>query len=232
MKSDTVSTFSPSICHEVIGPDAMIFIFCMLSFKEERGISGFIYMSKKWQKVKSLSHVRLFATPWTVAYQASPSMGFSRQEYWSELPFPSPGDLPDLGIEPGSPALYADALTSEPQLIKIHHFADKGLYSQSYGFSSSHIQMWELDHKKGWVLNWCFQTVVLGKTLKSPDSKIKWVNLKGNQPWIFLGKTDAEAEAVILWPPDEKNWFIGKDPDTGQNWRQEKKGITEDEMVG
>ena len=65
-------------------------------------------------KVKCLSHVQLFANPWTVAYQAPPSMGFSRQEYWSGLPFPSPGDLPDLGIEPGSPALEADALTSEP----------------------------------------------------------------------------------------------------------------------
>ena len=65
-------------------------------------------------KVKSLSHVQLFAAPWTVAYQASPSMGFSRQEYWSGLPFPSPGDLPDPGIEPGSPTLEADALTSEP----------------------------------------------------------------------------------------------------------------------
>ena len=84
--------------------------------------------------------------------------------------------------------------------------------------------MQELDHKKGWVLNWCFQTMVLGKTLESPlDSKIKWVNLKGNQPWIFLGKTDAEAEAVILWQPDVKSWLIGKDPDAGKDWGRKRR---------
>ena len=116
-----------------------------------------------------------------------------------------------------------------------HHFADKGPYSQSYGFSSSHIQMWELDHKEGWApKNWCFQTVVLEKTLKSPldSKKIKTVNPKGNQPWIFIGKTDAEAEAPILWPLDAKSQLIGKDPDAGKDWGQEEKGVTEDEMVG
>ena len=117
---------------------------------------------------------------------------------------------------------------------RIVDFADKGLYSQSYGLSSSHVQMWELDHKEGWALkNWCFQTVVLEKTIESPlDSKeIKAVNPKGNQSWIFIGKTDAEAKAPILWPPDVKNWLVGKDPDAGKDWRQEK-GTTEDEMVG
>ena len=92
--------------------------------------------------------------------------------------------------------------------------------------------MWELDHKESWMLkNWCFWTVVLEKTLESPlDSKeIKPVNSKGNQSWIFIGRTDAEAP--ILWPPDAKNWLIGKDPDAGEDWRQEKKGTTEDEMV-
>ena len=86
-------------------------------------------------------------------------------------------------------------------------------YSQSYGFSSSHVWMWELNRKESWVLkNWCFWTVVLEKTLTSPlDSKeIKPVNPKGNQPWIFIGKTDAEAETPILWPPDAKNWLIWK----------------------
>ena len=84
--------------------------------------------------------------------------------------------------------------------------------------------MQELDHKKGWVLNWCFQTMVLGKTLESPlDSEIKWVNLKGNQPWIFFGKTDAEAEAVILWQPDVKSWLIGKDPDAGKDWGRKRR---------
>ena len=89
-----------------------------------------------------------------------------------------------------------------------HYFADKRLYSQSYGFSSSHVGMWELDHKEGWSpKNWYFWTVVLEKTLESPlDCKeIKPVNPKGNQSWIFIGRTDAEAEIPILWPPDVKN---------------------------
>ena len=95
--------------------------------------------------------------------------------------------------------------------------------------------MWQLDHKEGWALkNWCFWTVALEKTLESSlDSKeIKSFNLKGNQFWIFIGRTDAEAETPILWPPDVKNWLIWKDPDAGKGWRQEKKGTTEDEMVG
>ena len=115
-----------------------------------------------------------------------------------------------------------------------HHFADKGLYSQSYGISSNHVQMWELDHKEGWVLkNWCFGIVVLEKTLESPlDSKeIKPVNPKGNQLWIFIGRTDTEAEPAIIWPPDAKSWLIGKDPDAGKDWRQKEKGEAEDEMV-
>ena len=97
------------------------------------------------------------------------------------------------------------------------------------GFSSSYIQEWELDHKEGWVpKNWCFGIVVLEKTLESPlDIKeIKPVSVKGNQPWIFSGRTDAEAEAEapILWPPDVKSWLIGKDPDAGKDWRQKETG--------
>ena len=95
--------------------------------------------------------------------------------------------------------------------------------------------MWELDHKESWVLkNWCFWTVVLEKTLESPlDSKeIQPVNPKGNQTLIFIGRTDAKAKAPILWPPDVKNWLIGKDPDAGKDWRQEEKGTTEDKTVG
>ena len=109
-----------------------------------------------------------------------------------------------------------------------------GAIAFSNGFSCSHVQMWDLDHKEGWMLkNWCFQKVVLKKTEIPLDSKeIKPVNPKRNQPWIFIGRTDAEAEAPILWPPDAKNWFIGKDPDAGKNWRQEEKVTTEDEMVG
>ena len=116
-----------------------------------------------------------------------------------------------------------------------HHLADKGPYSQSWGFSSSHIQMWKLDHKEGWALrNWCFWTVALEETLESPlDCKeIKPVNPKGNQPWLFIGRTDAEAEAPILRPPDAKSWLVGKAPDAEKDWRQEEKGTTEDEMVG
>ena len=100
-----------------------------------------------------------------------------------------------------------------------HYFANKGPYSQNYGFSSSHVWMWELDHKERWVLkNWWVWTVMLNKTLESPlDCKeIKPVQPKGNQPWRFIGRTDAEAETPILWPPDVKNWLIRKDPDSGK----------------
>ena len=117
---------------------------------------------------------------------------------------------------------------------KRHHLADKGPYSQSYGFSSSHAQMWELNGKEGWVpKNWCFQIVVLEKTLASPlDSEdIKLVNPKGNQPWLFIGRTDVETEAPVFWPPDAKSWLTGKDPDAGKDWRQEGKRVTEDEMA-
>ena len=116
-----------------------------------------------------------------------------------------------------------------------HYFANKGPSSQSYVFSSSHVLMWELDYKESWVpKNWCFWTVVLEKTLESSlDCKeIKPVNPKGKQSWIFIGRTDAEAETSILWPPDAKNWLIGKDPDAGKDWRQEEQGMTEDEIVG
>ena len=116
-----------------------------------------------------------------------------------------------------------------------HYFANKGPSSQGYGFSSSYIWMWELDYKESWALkNWCFWNVMLEKTLESPlDCKeIQPVHPEENQSWIFIGRTDAEAETSILWPPDVKNWLIGKDPDAGKDWRQEKKGTTEDEMVG
>ena len=116
-----------------------------------------------------------------------------------------------------------------------HYFANKGLSSQSYGFSSSHEWMWELDHKERWVpKNWCFWIVVLEKTLESPlDCKeIQPVHPKGNQSWIFIGRTDAEAETPILWSPDANSWLIWKDPDAGKDWGQEEKGTTEVEMVG
>ena len=112
--------------------------------------------------------------------------------------------------------------------------ADKGPYSQSDDFYNSHVQKWELDRKEGWVpKNWCFQTMVLEKTLESSlDCKeIQPVHPRGNQSWIFIGRTDAEAETPLLWPPDVKNWLIGKDPDAGKDWGQEEKGMTEDEMA-
>ena len=95
--------------------------------------------------------------------------------------------------------------------------------------------MWELDCEESWALkNWCFWTVVLEKTLESPlDCKeIQPVHLKGDQSWVFIGRTNAEAETLILWPPDVKRWLIGKDPDAGRDWGQEVKGTTEDEMAG
>ena len=110
-----------------------------------------------------------------------------------------------------------------------------GPYSQSYGFPSSHVWRWQLDHKEGWApRNWCFWTVVLEKTLESPlDSKeIQPVHPKGNQSWVFTGRTDAEAEAPNLWPPNVKSWLTRKDPDAGKDWRQEEKEMTEDEMGG
>ena len=116
-----------------------------------------------------------------------------------------------------------------------HYFTNKGLSSQSFGFSNSHVEMWDLDNKKGWTLrNWCLLTVVLEKTLESSlDCKeIKPVNPKGNQTWIFTGRTDVVADAPILWPPDTKSWLTGKDPDAGKDWWKEEKGATEDEMIG
>ena len=104
-----------------------------------------------------------------------------------------------------------------------HCFAHKGPSNQSYGFSSSYVWMWELDYKESWVLkNWCFWTVVLEKTLENPlDYKeIQPVHPKGDQSWIFIGRTDVEAETPILWPPDAKCWLVGKDPDSGKDWRQ------------
>ena len=101
-----------------------------------------------------------------------------------------------------------------------HYFANKGLSSQGYGFSSGHVWMWELDYKESWMAkNWWFWTVVLEKTLESPlDCKeIQLVHPKGNQFWIFIGRTDTEAEAPIIWPPDAKNWLMGKDLDAGKD---------------
>ena len=125
--------------------------------------------------------------------------------------------------------------TSQCVKTQRHCFAGKSPYNQSYGFASSHVWMWEMDHNESWApKNWFFWTVVLEKTLESPvDGKeIKPVNPKGNHSWIFIGRIEAEAEAWIFWPPDVKNWLIRKDLDAGRDWRQEEKGTTENEMVG
>ena len=116
-----------------------------------------------------------------------------------------------------------------------YYFVNKGPSSQGYGFSCGHVWMWELDCEESWVpKNGCFWTVILEKTLESPfDCKeIQPVHPKGDLSWVFIGRTDVEAESPILWPPDAKSWLIWKDPDAGKDWGQEEKGMTEDEMVG
>ena len=133
-------------------------------------------------------------------------------------------------------ALWKKSCDQPRQHIKKqrYYFANKTPSSQSYGFSISHVWMCESDSKESWVpRNWCFWTVVLEDTLENPldCEEIKPVNLKGNQFWIFIGKTDAEVETPILWPPDVKNWLIERDPDAGKDWGQEEKGATENEMV-
>ena len=116
-----------------------------------------------------------------------------------------------------------------------HYFANKGPSSQGYGFSSGHVWMWEVDYTESLApKNWCFWTVVLEKALESPlDCKeIQPVHPKGDQSWVFIGRSDAEAETPILWPPHAKSWLTGKDSDAGRDWGQEEKGTTEDEMAG
>ena len=126
-------------------------------------------------------------------------------------------------------------MTKLDSMLKSRDIVNKGLSSQGFGFSSSHAWMWELGYKESWTpKNRCFWTVVLEKTLESPLDyrEIKPVNPKGNWPSIFIGRTDAEAEARILCLPEVKNWLVGKDPDAGKDWAQEEKGTTEGEMVG
>ena len=145
---------------------------------------------------------------------------------------------PGSGLEPGS-ELWIHPLCYMPKdkyftLPEVINFVNKGPSSQGYGFSSGYVWMWKLDYKESWALkNWCFWTVVLEKTLESPlvCKEIQPVHPKGDQSWIFTGRTNAEAEAPIFWPPDAKNWLIGRDPDSGKDWSQEGKETTEDEMA-
>ena len=125
--------------------------------------------------------------------------------------------------------------TSLDSILKSrHYFVNKGPSSQGYGFSSGHVWMWELDYEESWALeNWCFWPVVLEKTLESPlDFKeIQPVHSKGDQSWVFIGRTDLKLKSNT-WPPDAKSWLIWKYPDAGKDWGQEEKGTAEDEMVG
>ena len=127
------------------------------------------------------------------------------------------------------------AITNLDSILKLRDITNKGLSSQSYGFSSSHVWMWELDCEESWVpKKSCFRTVVLEKTLENllDCKEIQPVHSEGDQPWDFFGRNDAKAETPILWPPHAKSWLIGKDSDAGRDWGQEEKGMTEDEMSG
>ena len=152
-----------------------------------------------------------------LSYPPAPSIGFDSEHNAQFTPWKKSYDQPKQHIKK-----------------QRHYFANKGPTSQSYGFSSSHKWMWQLDHKESWMpKNWCFWAMVLEKTLESPLDcmEIKPVSLGGNHSWIFIGRIDAEAKTPILWPPNAKNWLIGKDSDVGKDWRQEEKGMTEEEML-
>ena len=136
----------------------------------------------------------------------------------------------NMSLFPLSPNLFAMKWWKQR-----HYFANKDPSSQGYGFFSSHVWIWELDYTESWApKDWCFWTVVLEKTLESLlDSKeIQPVHPKGDQSWVFIGRTDVEAETPILWPLDAKSWLIAKDSDAGKDWRQEEKEMTDDEIVG
>ena len=168
----------------------------------------------------------VFDDPVDVDNLISSSSGFSKSSLniWKFMVY--------VVLKPGSEIFFVPKQHIKSQK---HHFANRGLSSQSYGFSSSHIWMWEMDYKEGWVLKkWCFWTVMLEKTLEHPlDSKeITPVKPKGNQSLVFIGRTNAEAEAPVLWPPDVKSQITRKDPDAGKDGRQEEEGATEGEMVG
>jgi len=156
-------------------------------------------------------------------------------EKWKQWKILFWGSKITLDIKLNILALWNKKLWQPRQHIKMqrHHFADNSSYNQSYGFPSSHVWMWELDHKEGWALkNWRFWIVVLERTLECPldRKKIKPVNPKGKQLWIFIGRTDARAP--ILWPPDAKSQLVGKDTDAGKDCGQEKKRVIDDEMIG
>ena len=208
--------------------------------RQEQWVAISFSSAWKWKvKVRSLSRVRLLGTPQTSAYQAPSSMGFASQVYWSGVPSPSPITSWQIdGRKSGnSNRFYFGGLQNhcrqrlqswnEKSLVswkksydkprkhikkQIHYFADKGPHSQSYGFSSSHVWMWELNYKERWApKNWCFWTVVLENSLESPlDCKeIQPVHPKGNQSWIFIGRTDAEADTSATWCIGQSHQYFG-----------------------
>ena len=188
-----VSHFFPIYLPRSDGLDAMILFFWMLSFKPT--FYSPLSMGTKWKQ-------------WHILFSLSP------KSLW----------MTTVAMKLKTLVLWKESYDKPRQYIKKQrqHFSDKGQYS--YGFSSSHIWMWQLNDKEDWVqVNWCFQTVMLEKTLESPlESKdIKAVSPTGNQPWICIGRTNAEAEASIIWPPDAKSWLTGKEPNAGKRWGQE-----------
>ena len=154
----------------------------------------------------------------------------------SVSPFPASFCIPrpNLPVNPG--ISWLPTLINLENILKSRDITlPTKVHQSNYGFSSSHVQIWELDHKESWPLkNWCFWTVVLEKILESPFywKKIKPVHSKGNQSLIFTGRTDSEGGTPILWLADEKSWLTGKDHDAGKDWVQEEKGMKEDEIVG
>ena len=186
-----------------------------------------------------------FATPWTVALQAPLSIEFPRQEYWSGLWFPSSraSSLPSNRTH--FSCIAGGFLITEPPGSPSHPILCSPVWSVfclfylclSHGLLFLTLWNWKYLYNLKSVLirkNWCFWTMVLEKTLESPLSckEIQPVHPKGNQSWVFIGRTDVEAETPVLWPPHVKSWLIWKDPDAGKDWGQEEKGTTEDEMAG
>ena len=202
----------------------------------------------QFSSVQSLSRVRLFATPWIAARQASLSITNSRSSLklrFIKSVMPSSHLIlcrPLLLLSPIPPSIriFSSESTLRMRWPKYWSFSfsiipSKEIPGLGYGFSCGHVWMWELDCEEGRALkNWCFWTVVLEKTLESPlDCKeIQPVHSEGDQPWDFFGRNDAKAETPVLWPPHAKRWLIGKDSDAGRDWGQEEKGTTEDEMAG
>ena len=241
IKSVTVSIVSPSISHEVMGPDAMILVFWMLSFKPTFTLS-FTTLSLTFSLKETGPNHWAYRFLFIELKFCFGIKKFLVIIFYSQF---SENLLVNSLFNCSAEKLLTYYCTQYSNIIiwtfrqhikkQRHYFVNTGLSSQSYVYSSSHVWMWELDHKDGWALkNWCFWTVVLKKTVESllDCKEIKSVNPKGNQSWICIGTTDAKAEAPIFSPPDMNNWLIGKDLEPGKDWKQEEKGMTEGEMIG